>query len=299
MSSTIFTFVRHAESTDNLKQVWAGWKESPLSNHGMNQAKALAASFAAEPFTAILTSPLNRALSTASAVHERQAPPRPPLIQNDLLKEQNFGEGEGTSYLPSKRASVASPQLASAPSPQRASVSSAQRASVSSPKEHHSALRNDDESRFPGGESRKEVQQRAEQVVEELLLPYAGLDGDRNDTPTKDHTSDGPPTHVLVVSHGIFIRHLVACLLKRGTVSRAATERISLHNTGWVRVRVEREDVGRKGRCVNRHDHLSGLVRQKGGIGSSAYDPRQKDLRSFFAGNKKRPSSSSQKPRRK
>lgn len=296
----------------------------------MNQAKALAASFAAEPFTAILTSPLNRALSTASAVHERQAPPRPPLIQNDLLKEQNFGEGEGTSYLPSKRASVASPQRVSASSPKRSSVSSHS-------EEQYGALRNDDESRFPRGESRKEVQQRAEQVVEELLLPYAGLDGDRNDTPTKETTSDGPPTHVLVVSHGIFIRHLVACLLKRGTVSRAATERISLHNTGWVRVRVEREDVGRKVVerevverevvnqerefvdrkrevvpqerkdykltmsvvDVNRHDHLSGLVRQKGGIGSSAYDPRQKDLRSFFAGNKKRPSSSSQKPRRK
>lgn len=30
------TCVRHGESTDNLRQVWAGWKDAPLSQHGMN-----------------------------------------------------------------------------------------------------------------------------------------------------------------------------------------------------------------------------------------------------------------------
>jgi len=30
------TLVRHGESTDNLKRIWAGWKDAPLSQHGMN-----------------------------------------------------------------------------------------------------------------------------------------------------------------------------------------------------------------------------------------------------------------------
>ncbi|KAI9458819.1 hypothetical protein F5148DRAFT_1219875 [Russula earlei] len=35
-SSVILTFIRHGESTDNLRSIWAGWKDAPLSNHGMN-----------------------------------------------------------------------------------------------------------------------------------------------------------------------------------------------------------------------------------------------------------------------
>ena len=30
--------------------------------------------------------------------------------------------------------------------------------------------------------------------------------------------------------------------------------------------------------------HLDGLVRQKGGVGSSGYDEKQKDIRAFFGG---------------
>lgn len=35
---------------------------------------------------------------------------------------------------------------------------------------------------------------------------------------------------------------------------------------------------------INNTDHLNGLVRQKGGIGSSAFDNKQRDLRAFFSG---------------
>lgn len=30
------TFVRHGESVDNVKHIWAGWKDSDLSVHGFN-----------------------------------------------------------------------------------------------------------------------------------------------------------------------------------------------------------------------------------------------------------------------
>jgi hypothetical protein len=34
----------------------------------------------------------------------------------------------------------------------------------------------------------------------------------------------------------------------------------------------------------NRRDHLQGLVRQKGGIGSSAFDERQRSIKDYFGG---------------
>lgn len=30
------TIIRHGESTDNLKPIWAGHADAPLSHHGMN-----------------------------------------------------------------------------------------------------------------------------------------------------------------------------------------------------------------------------------------------------------------------
>ena len=74
------------------------------------------------------------------------------------------------------------------------------------------------------------MRERADKTVEELLLPYIGL-----------QEEDERPIDVLVVSHGIYIRHLVGALVKRGTLAKASTERITLHNTGWVRVVVEKE----------------------------------------------------------
>ncbi|KAL1690322.1 histidine phosphatase superfamily, partial [Schizophyllum commune] len=251
----------------------------------LQQANALAASFANEKFTAILTSPLNRALSTASAIHDRQAPPRPPLIQNDLLKEQHFGEGEGKPYTAARTGKTGITPKAGV-----TSASNVQQNGPSAQQDGTYARNRGDDERFPGGESRREVRERADKTVEELLLPYIGLEEE-----------DERPTHVLVVSHGIYIRHLVGALVKRGTLARASTERITLHNTGWVRVVVEKEGdkLIMSITEVNRHDHLNSLVRQKGGIGSSAHDPRQKDLRAFFGGGKVRTTLSQKRPERR
>ncbi|KAI5896815.1 phosphoglycerate mutase-like protein [Schizophyllum commune H4-8] len=245
----------------------------------MNQANALATSFANEKFTAILTSPLNRALSTASAIHDRQAPPRPPIIQNDLLKEQHFGEGEGKPYTAARTGKTGT------------TPASNEKQDRSSKLQDGTYARNrGDDERFPGGESRREVRERADKTVEELLLPYIGLEEESE-----------RPTHILVVSHGIYIRHLVGALVKRGTLAKASTERITLHNTGWVRVVVEKEGdkLTMSITEVNRHDHLNSLVRQKGGIGSSAHDPRQKDLRAFFGGGKARTASAQKRSERR
>ncbi|KAL7418765.1 hypothetical protein Q5752_006448 [Cryptotrichosporon argae] len=87
------TVVRHGESTDNLRAVWAGWADAPLSNHGMNQAKALGASLKNTKIDAIYASPLLRARWTAEQIHSHQPNP-PPLTLSPLLREQHFGVAE-------------------------------------------------------------------------------------------------------------------------------------------------------------------------------------------------------------
>ncbi|RDB17981.1 hypothetical protein Hypma_000741 [Hypsizygus marmoreus] len=241
-----FTFIRHGESIDNLHSVWAGWKDSPLSNHGKKQAEALAISFADIKLTAIHSSPLKRAFTTAEALWNVQSHPKPPLTTSLLLREQHFGQGEGQRYDVRREPGV-------------------------SLEEHitrgkYPALRGRHE-QYPEGESLNDVARRAEQVVQEVVLP-----------------------------HGIFIGELVTSLLRRTSNIQDGLnprEYRGLRNTGWtlvaVHVKHEQEEnddgfvhvqVVKQNSC----QHLDGLVRQKGGIANAAYDPKQKDIRAFFNG---------------
>ncbi|EUC60274.1 histidine phosphatase family containing protein [Rhizoctonia solani AG-3 Rhs1AP] len=92
------TFVRHGESTDNLRAFWAGWADAALSNHGLNQAKAAAKFFSTYPITHMFASDLKRAHSTARAIYDAQPDPKPPLTITDLVREQHFGQGEGKQW---------------------------------------------------------------------------------------------------------------------------------------------------------------------------------------------------------
>lgn len=85
--------------------------------------------------------------------------------------------------------------------------------------------------KFPEGESLGEVATRAEQVVQEIILPYVRK-------AAKEGTEE---THVALVSHGIFIAEAIAALLRK---NRKDAERIDardyhgLRNTGWTQVKV-------------------------------------------------------------
>ncbi|KAF8513760.1 histidine phosphatase superfamily [Gautieria morchelliformis] len=92
------SFVRHGESTDNLKAIWAGWKDAPLSNHGIKQAKACGQTFSNYRLASIYSSPLSRAHTTAKAIYDAQADPRPPFIVSPDLREQHFGVAEGEPW---------------------------------------------------------------------------------------------------------------------------------------------------------------------------------------------------------
>ncbi|KAG6897645.1 hypothetical protein C0992_012624 [Termitomyces sp. T32_za158] len=233
------------------------------------QAEALAKSFANTNLTVIHSSPLERALLTAKALQAAQ-PNFVPLQISPLLREQNFGRGEGQKYDVRKK-----PHL--------------------SFKEHVAQgiyitpfNRSD---RYPDGESLDDVAKRADNVVENIILPYvekATREGNQN-------------MHIAFVSHGIFIAELIASLAAQSGSRPRPSQFRGLRNTGYTRVVVkavvrkrdflverdegDAQDVHLPVVEVTQHNlctHLDGLVRQKGGIGRAVYDPGQKDIRSYF-----------------
>ncbi|TFK40819.1 histidine phosphatase superfamily [Crucibulum laeve] len=289
-----FTLIRHGESIDNLKNLWAGWKDATLSNHGMFQAECLASSLASTPFTEIYASDLKRALLTAQALQSSQlsrlasildpttstptsvlAPPPPKLHITELLREQHFGAGEGKPFVSKD------PELS---------------LHAHYAKGKFPALYGRSE-RFPGGESLCEVRARAERAVDEVLWGYI------SQLQEEFKAGEEKEVHVAVVSHGIFIPELIMALLKCGGEEVADIKNYrGMKNTAWSRVvvNVVKDEHGaavvtQDGKpklkvavtSINRHEHLDKLVRQKGGIGRVAYDPGQKDIRAFFAGEGK------------
>lgn len=220
----------------------------------MNQARALATSLSDTQFTAIHSSDLKRAFTTAEATRDEQKSPLD-VIRSPLLREQNFGAAEGKPWKAARQ-----PRM--------------------SLEEHYAKgifpmqrTRND---KFPEGESLYDVALRAERVIDEILFPYFFTD-----------------THIAVASHGLFIKELLHALLKRNKdgVDHASLEQIQygLRNTAWTRVKVVMTDQGLNVQviAINNQDHLQSLVRQKGGISRLPYDSNQ-DIRNFFGGQKPR-----------
>lgn len=165
------------------------------------------------PFTAIYTSDLNRAHATAKAIQATQpSPSSVPLHTDQLLREQYFGVAEGESFRTKRNKDMT---LA----------------------EHFArglfpTLYNRTE-RFPGGESKADVAVRAQQFLDEVLMPYV------REEDTKNAKSS---THIVVVSHGLFIPELIALMARKDDAHRAKTETEirsnvrGMRNTAWTRV---------------------------------------------------------------
>ncbi|KAF9267410.1 phosphoglycerate mutase-like protein [Marasmius fiardii PR-910] len=255
----ILTLIRHGESSDNVKSVWAGWKDAGLTNHG--ETKALGKWFVenGNTFDAIISSTLMRADATAQAIYDRHPTPKPFLLKNPLLREQHFGIAEGQLYVRHKLPGL--------------SLEECYAQSVFP----HPRKRNE---RFPGGESKEELAKRAECAINEIILQYV-------------HQAVDEDVRVAVVSHGLFIREMVDILMKMDiTNSTIVYEYKGLRNTGWTRMTIkaremrDTEPTQLRVRITdsNRHEHLNSITRQQGGIGRMAYDSTQKDIRSFFGG---------------
>jgi broad specificity phosphatase PhoE len=88
--------VRHGETLLNVQRITQGWSDSELSDLGRQQVQRLAQRLAAFKPTALYSSPLGRAMSTAQAISDATGLEIVPL---DGLREMNYGRWEGRAFL--------------------------------------------------------------------------------------------------------------------------------------------------------------------------------------------------------
>jgi broad specificity phosphatase PhoE len=136
--------VRHGETEWNRLHRFQGRSDIALNSKGNNQANALSLALQNETITAIYTSPLGRALETA--LHVSRFHPGIPLIKESGFLEMDLGDFEGME---------------------------AQRWAA----EHHEFRKAWEKSpaalAMPGGESLRDVQQRAVAALERICKAYS------------------------------------------------------------------------------------------------------------------------------
>ena len=90
---TRILLVRHGETQWNQTHRFQGRMDIPLNQEGKNQACALALTLKDEPFIAIYSSPLIRAIETARLI--KKFHPSTPLIEEEDLTEMDLGQFDG------------------------------------------------------------------------------------------------------------------------------------------------------------------------------------------------------------
>ncbi|CAE6537640.1 unnamed protein product [Rhizoctonia solani] len=283
------TFVRHGESTDNLRSCWAGWADAALSNHGLNQAKAAGKFFSTYRITHMFASDLKRAHSTARAIYDAQPDPKPPLTVTELIREQHFGEGEGKEWGNDEWCQPAGR-----------------------------------DGKFAGGESLDDVARRADEFFETYLAPIIK---DSVHKPSGE-VNVVVVSHGICIAETLgALKRRCAHLDTNGWSGRfrglhnTAWTRVSI---GLAEIELLGDTPGSNGtpspsmtpdpgatlatkleesapppaQCdetgppslhmkiiaCNQHGHLNGVVREKDGNQSSGDDPNQRKIREFFGG---------------
>ncbi|KAL2130855.1 hypothetical protein VTI74DRAFT_5845 [Chaetomium olivicolor] len=287
--------VRHGETVDNVAGIYAGTRDSPLTAHGVLQARRLGAHLAAlaggiGPVRHLFSSDLCRAVETAQAIIDAQAAAAalaaPLPAGKDEAPSDRGGRGDGV------HADGMQPPLKLVQLPELR-----ERSFGSAEGKNYGAAVTD-------AESREQMRGRAERFVKDHLMPlfeqqYAGAGG-----------------CIVVVAHGLILDSLLRVLLARfgpAELARLGEKRTAVwSNTGYVEALVEfgptsmaDDGVGASSSStavavasgdrtpqrritlsivgVNVLKHLEGLKKTRGGIGSAQFDKRQRTMDSFFA----------------
>ena len=94
MLSKLFVF-RHAETTDNRRQIFSGWRDPKLTLKGLSQAQEVAEQLKREKIDYAFTSHLKRAKETLDIVLETHY--NVPVFIDDRLIERCYGLLQGRS----------------------------------------------------------------------------------------------------------------------------------------------------------------------------------------------------------
>jgi broad specificity phosphatase PhoE len=84
--------VRHGETADNTQMRYLGISDASLTDNGMSQAQKAASALSGLPIDAIISSPLRRAIDTATIIH---AACGKEIRVDNRLAEGSFGSWEG------------------------------------------------------------------------------------------------------------------------------------------------------------------------------------------------------------
>jgi len=93
--------IRHGETVDNVAGNYAGVLDSALTTHGALQTARLGAHLASSGvnISHIYSSDLQRAVKTAQAIRLAQATTPPETVKLEMLREQDFGWWEGKAIV--------------------------------------------------------------------------------------------------------------------------------------------------------------------------------------------------------
>ncbi|KAH9973239.1 histidine phosphatase superfamily [Lactifluus volemus] len=215
-SSVTVTFIRHAESTDNLRPIFDR-KDASLSKRGMKQARALGEFFADTQFTVIYASDLKRAFTTAQALYKQQKDPKPTYVSSELLRELDSGIAEGKPF--SRRRLCYD------------TLEEAMKCGL-----YPNCLSKDE--KYPGGESRVDLVERSKKAITQLLLPHVWK-------AAKEGSTD---THLAVVGHGLCLYEIIYELLQMSP-NQAVRWKFQyddrydyLNNAAWTRIVINIEE---------------------------------------------------------
>lgn len=143
-SETLLWLLRHPEPEASARGLCYGSLDVALSPKGIQQAHALAAALAKEPFAAIYTSPRQRCRQAARILAAGRACP---LDTVAALRELDFGELEGRTY---------------------------DEISTTYPDVYRQWMERPTETQFPGGESFHDMRARVVAATQELRSRHAG-----------------------------------------------------------------------------------------------------------------------------
>ena len=143
-STTHVILIRHGQSQGNAEGRFGGHTDTPLSPLGRRQAEATAKALAPEKFDAIYASDLRRAIETATPLARRTGTT---LETTEALRERSVGVMEGLTF---------------------------EEAAEQHPEQYQALLRRDFDHVLLGGESYRQMLDRAAGKLDEVIEKHRG-----------------------------------------------------------------------------------------------------------------------------